>query len=245
MEHPASEHLYLFRLVAEHLFEMSLYKDALNFLRPLKSLNAYMDGPLLVQMGKCFLHVERDREAEECFQNAVQLDGQDIEARMELAHLYERMGKPEEAFNYVNEVMLLRKSQGPKIPRKLSKRTEGLTVGEKNSTATKEPRPRPKQPRQQAKKQFTQVSRAEHLQRQYSVLRKEFGAMRSGDVASVDIWMDAARDLTDDFRSFKTFFPLDKYIKFLGYSGDSRVQAETPLDSDLAAMAERLSRGMC
>jgi general transcription factor 3C polypeptide 3 (transcription factor C subunit 4) len=54
----------------------------------------------------------------------------------------------------------------------------------------------------------------------------------------------AARDLTDDFRSFKKFYPLDKYIKFLGYSGGSRLEAETPLDQDLTAMAERLSRGL-
>jgi general transcription factor 3C polypeptide 3 (transcription factor C subunit 4) len=68
--------------------------------------------------------------------------------------------------------------------------------------------------------------------------------MRSGDAASTEAWMDAARDLTDDFRGFKTFYPLDKYIRFLGYSGDSRIAAETPLDIDLTAMAERLSRGL-
>jgi general transcription factor 3C polypeptide 3 (transcription factor C subunit 4) len=44
--------------------------------------------------------------------------------------------------------------------------------------------------------------------------------------------------------SFKKFYPLDKYIKFLGYSGGSRLEAETPLDQDLTAMAERLSRGL-
>ncbi len=223
---------------------MNFYKDALEFYQPLKNLPAHVDGPLLVQMGKCFLHEGYDQQAEECFQGAIQLDGQDIDARMELARLYERMGKPEQAFGYVNEVMLLRKNQGPKIPRKLSKRTEGRTVSEKSPTSTREPKVRPNRPRQQAKKQVTQVSKAEHLQKQYFVLHKECEAMRSGDAISVDIWMDAAKDLTDDFRSFKIFFPLDKYIKFLGYSGNSRLQAETPLDLDLTAMAERLSHGL-
>jgi general transcription factor 3C polypeptide 3 (transcription factor C subunit 4) len=221
---------------------MKFYKDALDFYQPLRNLPAHIDGPLLVQMGRCFLHEEHDQQAEECFQDAVQLDGQDIDARMELARLYERLGKPEQAFGYVNEVMLLRKNQGPKIPRKLSHRAESKTNGEASSMATKEPKSRP---RQQVKKQSIQVSKAEHLQKQYIILRRECEAMRSGDAVSADAWMEAARDLTDDFRSFKPFFPLDKYIKFLGYSGDSRLQAETPLDLDLTAMAERLSQGLC
>lgn len=224
---------------------MQFFPDALDFYQPLKNIPEQIDGSLLVQMGKCFLDGGSDQLAEECFRGALELDRDDIDATMELARLYERMGKPEQALNYVSDVMFLRKNQDLKTYRKPSKRTESRTIGEKSSTATKPPKPRPKRPKQQGVKQHTKAETAGSLKSQYSILREECEVMRRGDAASAEAWMDAARDLTDDFRGFKTFFPLDKYIKFLGYSSSSRAQAETSLDLDLTAMAERLSKGLC
>jgi general transcription factor 3C polypeptide 3 (transcription factor C subunit 4) len=224
---------------------MQFFPDALNFYQSLKNIPEQIDGSLLVQMGKCFLHGGSDQLAEECFRGALELDNDDIDATLELARLYERMGKPEQALNYVSDVMFLRKNQDLKAYRKPPKRTESRTIGEKSSTTTKATKPRPKRPRQQGMKQYTKAETAESLKNQYSVLREEYGAMRRGDAASAEAWMDAAKDLTDDFRGFKTFFPLDKYIKFLGYSRSSRAQAETSLDLDLTAMAKRLSKGLC
>jgi len=232
--------------VADHLFETSFVKEALEFYQDLKSLSEEIDGTLLVQIGKCFLHAQDNQQAEEYFQKAVQLDGDDIDARLELARMYERMGKPEQAFNHLNEVLLLRKRQDPKNSHWSFEEIEGIEAGdtEQTSIAIKKQTNRRYRPRQQPQKRLTQASQAEHLQSQYFIMRKESEAMRSGDLASAGAWMDAARDLTDDFRGFKTFFPLDKYIKFLGYSGESRIEAETSLDLDLTAMAERLSRGL-
>jgi general transcription factor 3C polypeptide 3 (transcription factor C subunit 4) len=240
-EHPGSSHAYLFRIVADHLHEMKFYKDAFDFYRNSRDLSDQIDGSVLVQMGKCSLHVEDDQQAEECFQGAVRLDGEDIDARIELARMYERMRKPEQAFHHLNEVMLLRRRQDIRTFREP---LEGIEGGNTEKTSTKESTRRRYRSRQETKKHLTQASQAEHLQSQYFILEKESEAMRSGNAASIDAWMDAARDLTDDFRGFKRFFPLDKYIKFLGYSGDSRVEAETSLDLDLTAMAERLSRGL-
>jgi general transcription factor 3C polypeptide 3 (transcription factor C subunit 4) len=33
-------------------------------------------------------------------------------------------------------------------------------------------------------------------------------------------WMAAAKDLVDEFRSFREFYPWDKYLKFLGVGND-------------------------
>ncbi len=221
---------------------MNFYQEALNFYQDLKNLSKEIDGSLLVQIGKCFLHVQDDQQAEEYFQRAVQIDVEDIDARIELARMYERMDKPEQAFHHPNEVLLLRRRQDPRTSRRLLEETEGRDI-ENVSIAIKKSTRRRNRPRQ-GQKRLTQASQAEHLQSQYFILRKESEAMRTGDAASVDAWIDAARDLTDYFRGFKTFFPIDKYIKFLGYSGGSRVEAETSLDLDLTAMAERLSRGL-
>lgn len=229
--------------MADHLFETNSYKDALSFYQKLRHLTEEIDGTLLVQMGKCFLKAQDDQKAEECFQSAVELDVEDIDPRIELAHMYERMGKPEKAFNNLNEAMLLRRRQDHRNSRRPFEELENRKT-EEASIVIKKPTRRRYRPRQQTQKRLTQVSEAEHLQSQYFVLRKTCEAMRSGDAASTEAWMDAARDLTDDFRGFKKFYPLDKYIRFLGYSGDSRIAAETPLDMDLTAMAERLSRGL-
>jgi general transcription factor 3C polypeptide 3 (transcription factor C subunit 4) len=220
---------------------MKSYKDALDFYQDSRDLSDHIDGSLLVRMGKCFLYVEDDQQAEECFQGAVRLNGEDIDARIELARMYERMGRPEQAFHHLNEVMLLRRRQDIRTFREPLEGTEGSNT---EKTSTKESARRQYRSRQETKKHLTQASQAEHLQSQYFILQKVSEAMRSGDAASIDTWMDAARDLTDDFRGFKRFFPLDKYIKFLGYSGGSRVEAESSLDLDLTAMAERLSRGL-
>jgi len=231
--------------VADHLFEVNLYQNALFFYLPIKEQREYVDDALLVRMGRCFVHEENDDEAEKYFKDAVAFDTENIEARMELARMYERQDKPEQAFKYVNDAMLLRKSQNPKTPRRISKRSEGKLIGKGPSTATKERKTRVSRPKPEANGHLDDISRTEHLQSQYNIYRREFEGMRAGDPVSASTWMVAARDLTDDFRGFKTFYPWDKYIKFLGYSGDSRVQAETSLDLDLTLMAERLSRGSC
>ena len=189
-------------------------------------------------MGRCFLRAQDDQQAEECFRDAIELDGEDIDPRIELARMYERLAKPEQAFHHLNEVMLLRRQD---IRNRIS--DEGRNV-ETVPLITKKSTRRRYRPRQQIQKRLMQGSQAEHLQTQYLNLRNGCEKMRNGEAASIDIWMDAARDLTDDFRSFKKFYPLDKYIKFLGYSGGSSLEAETPLDQDLTAMAERLSRGL-
>jgi general transcription factor 3C polypeptide 3 (transcription factor C subunit 4) len=227
--------------VADHLLEMSLCKDALDFYQNAKDLAEEVDASLLVQMGKCFLHFEKCPEAEECFQGAVRLDKEDLDAHIELARMYERMGRPEQAFSHLNEVMLFRRRQDSSISRGQPGKPQG---GAAEKTSAKPSTRRRYRSKQQKKKHLTQASQAEHLQSQYFILQNESEAMRSGDAASIDSWMNAAKDLTDDFRGFKKFFPLDKYIKFLGYSGESGAEAERSLDLDLTAMAERLSRGL-
>ncbi len=220
---------------------MNLYKDALDFYQNSKDLAEEVDASLLLQMGSCFLHLENCQEAEKCLQGAVQLDKEDLDAHIQLARMYERMGRPEQAFSHLNEVMLLRRRQDPSISRGQPGKPHG---GDAEKTSTKAYTRRRYRSKQQTKKHLTQASEAEHLQSQYFILENESKAMRSGDAASIESWMDAAKDLTDDFRGFKKFFPLDKYIKFLGYYGESGAETERSLDLDLTAMAERLSRGL-
>lgn len=238
----ATEDLYLVREVADQLFEANQYEDALKFYVPVEDQPKQVDGAMLVRMGRCFVGKGDDTGAEIYFKKAVAFDAQNIEARMELARMYEKLNKPEQALHYVNEAMQLRKKQNPKIPRRISKRADGMHPGKRLSA--KERKSRAARANPHSNQHLDENSKTEHLQSQYHVYRNFLDGMRAGDPVAASEWMDAARDLTDDFRGFKTFYPWDKYIKFLGYSGESRSQAETSLDLDLTVMAERLSRGL-
>jgi general transcription factor 3C polypeptide 3 (transcription factor C subunit 4) len=205
-------------------------------------------------MGKCFQGSGLGFKAEDCFQMAIQMDDDNVEARMELAKMYEHLGEQEQAFIYVNEVMSIKRSQNTRYRpgRKLGRKQDRIDGPQEGSNETKSDLsmmptriPRTYKPRRladPAEKLKDETARAEQLQSQYYIMRKEHQGMRNGDGRATNDWMDAARDLTDDFRSFKLFYPWDKYVKFLGYTGGTRALAETPLDSDLTAMAERLSR---
>src|SRR5690606_8954150 len=59
-------------------------------------------------------------------------------------------------------------------------------------------------------------------------------------------WMKAAKHLIDDFRSYKQFYPWEKYIKFLGY-GANNVQGQAAVPArnmKLAAMEEPLRQNL-
>ena len=239
-----SKYSHLCRQVADELLAAGLNQEALVFYEPLKQISGQADDALLyVQMGKCFLNEEMNLPAEECLQTAIQLDQRHIEARMLLAMLYEKLNEQEQAFIYVNEVLSLRRSLTHSISQKGNENGDYPHNGESFMPA-KGPRSsyKPRRLADPNERLIEERARAEQLQTQYYTLRRVREHMRHGDERSTSAWMDAAKDLTDDFRGFKTFYPWDKYVRFLGYSGDVRLQAETPLDSDLTAMADRLSR---
>lgn len=250
------EYSDLYLQVAPKLLEAELYENALEFYESLKRYPDLVTPTLYIEMGKCFQGSGLSFKAEDCFQMAIQIDEDNVEARMELATMYEKLGEQEQAFIYVNEIMSIKRSQN-------SKNRPGLKFGRKRDRMGG-PQPEPNKPNPDlgmmptsmprkfkprrladpAEKLKDENSRAEQLQSQYYTMRKEHQGMRNGDLRATNEWIDAARDLTDDFRSFKLFYPWDKYVKFLGYTGGTRAQAETSLDSDLTAMAERLSRSL-
>lgn len=196
-------------------------------------------------MGRCHLALRENTKAEECFQTAIQVDEANIEARIELAKLYESQNEGEQAFIYVSEILSLRKEQNS-VP----KERRGQFEAEDNTGTFMPPKRQPKsyyKPRRlidPKEKQRQEVSRAERLQEHFELMRSEESGMRAGQVGASLAWMEAARELIEDFRAYKTFYPWDTYVHFLGYTGSAPDQLLTdtaPLDADVAAMADRLS----
>ncbi|ESZ97604.1 hypothetical protein SBOR_2005 [Sclerotinia borealis F-4128] len=241
---------HLFEEVADNLSQKGYHRDALDFYLPLAPGTGTEGASLQFKMGKCWLGEETDKEAELCFQNAVQMEEDNIPARMELARLYERLNEREQSFMYVNEIIAIRRAQ-----RQLED-AEGETKSF-DAESSKKPRKKhvsfasirrpqsryvPRRLLDPAERLKEEAARAEHLQSQYSTMKAELERMRAGESTATHMWMEAAEDLIDDFRGFKTFYPWDKYVKFLGYSHDDKFQAETKLETDLTEMADRLSK---
>jgi general transcription factor 3C polypeptide 3 (transcription factor C subunit 4) len=250
----ATEYSDLYLQVARKFLELGLFQNALTFYQALKRHPSLVTPSLYVEMGKCFHGSGLGFKAEDCFQMAIQIDQVNIDARMGLANMYEQMGEQEQAFIYVNEVMSIKRAQnqtvrlrlrpGPKPGHKRLKLSALQSKPELPAMPTGRRAYKPLRLADPVEKLKEEVARAEQLQSQYYAMRVELQGMRDGNAKSRDAWMEAARDLTDDFRSFKTFYPWDKYVKFLGYTGGTRALAETPLDTDLTEMADRLSRSL-
>lgn len=240
------EYCDLFREVADQLSQTSLHKHALTFYEPLKQVPEHATGSLHLEMGKSYLAEELKQQAEESFLTALQVEDSNIEARVRLAKLYEASGEQEQAFIYVNEVISMSRKPVEKAPRKRPRVVDGPLAEEPSFMPTRTAMSyyKPRRLVDPVERQKEESIRDEHLQHQYYTLNKRHKLMIEGDPRATAEWMGAAKDLIDDFRSIKSFYPWDKYVRFLGYSANSRQHEKTPLDNDLTSMAERLSKSL-
>lgn len=204
----------------------------------------YSDAALLVQIGRCFLLTDREKLAEQMFRDAIEMDDGEIDARMELAKIHENRNELRTALNFVNEIMLRRRG------RKRRAIAEDQDGAEGNEATKKPRRPRaptvPKEPGTvqgvKPERRLLVLTKAEELNNHVQVFRREHDGMRAGDPEATAAWLEAAGGLTDDFRACRDFYPWDKFVTFLGYSGVSALHAATPLDADLGVIADRLQK---
>lgn len=237
----------LFRETADCLHEFGFYRQALTFYEALHRIREKTDPSLFLQMGKCYLSQKLNIQAEEFFQAAIQLEETNIDARVQLAKMYEDLNEQEQAFIYVTEIMKIRRARDLEQRKALGRSLGTNDVTSMPAKTRRKTHYKPRRLVDPAERQRQESIRAECLQEQYTVMRLEQNGMRSGQEGATLTWMEAAHDLIEDFRSFKTFYPWDKYVHFLGYTGSAQTQAHTgatPLDADLAAMADRLSHSI-
>lgn len=238
----------LFRATADSLQDFGFLQRALTFYQALHRTGEQTDPSLYLRMGKCYLAQKLNTQAEEFFQLAIQLDENSIEARVQLAKMYEDINEQEQAFIYVSEIMKIRRTRDSE--QRQQPRVGGPGNNDDFYIPTKIKRKNYYPPGRlvdPTERQRQESLRAKRLQEQFLVMQLEQNRMRAGQEGPALAWMEAAQDLIEDFRSFKTFYPWDKYVHFLGYPGAAEAQVQTgatPLDADLAAMADRLSHSI-
>ncbi|KAJ8119673.1 hypothetical protein O1611_g10557 [Lasiodiplodia mahajangana] len=100
--------------VASALYESDLREMALRFFEPLLTIPDVLDSSALLAAGRCYLDTGDKRQAEECFSAAIDADESDdeasIDARYELAKMYEAAREEQEAYILVNEAIRLQQA---------------------------------------------------------------------------------------------------------------------------------------
>jgi general transcription factor 3C polypeptide 3 (transcription factor C subunit 4) len=224
----------------------------------------------LVQLGRCHLATGLQSTAEECFHAAIDAEEYNIDARIELANMYEKAKEDEEALILAAEAMALKKAEGhPPLSEPLTKeqlhkfsmKSDRGLRGMATSHARAGPRQaKPKStqtarilPRRYRAKRFAnpdkrrqdERSRAIKLSRQYELVRGLKQQIKSGSKDLIPVWMESCKELVDDFRSLKRFYTWDKYLHFLGKKQLLEEFANEEANTELSQMFERLTRCMC
>ncbi|ROW12348.1 hypothetical protein VMCG_00267 [Cytospora schulzeri] len=228
---------FVIKDLANQLFESRRVTTALEFYDLYRRLTGEPDPEILVQQGKCYLEMEDQATAEECFIAAIEIDDDNIDARYELAQMYETAQEQEEAFLLVNEALKLEQEQ------RLEEGEEGEdgkdTMADKarnkrrvrQKVLREKAKARPKRARRvyvrrmanKQQREKYEESVTNNFKEKYQRVLQLREQVASGDKEAEAEWMAAAQDLVDDFRSFKEFYPWD---------------------NGLAAMAERLQQNL-
>ena len=245
---------------------------ALKFYEVLKLVPEQCTASMYTQMGKCYLHADNDNAAEESFQRAADMDQHNTEARGQLANLFRKQGKQKRALDMANHVVqLIQIQNAPKPKKKYEKQNRDSGDGrpmirtfmplQPKPSETPEGEPLQRMPtpsinigkivaQPMAKpilspedRLLQEAETTKALGLQYLILGRERDRMRAGVPEGNRLWIKAARILTNDFRSFRAFYPQDKSLKFSGYSATEVRQASTPLRDDMRTMASQLSQG--
>jgi general transcription factor 3C polypeptide 3 (transcription factor C subunit 4) len=102
----------LFIEVAQSLADAGLYKEALRYYAPIEGMDEYASAAtVLMAMAKCYRSAGMLTEAERCNRQAVTNDEKSIEARVQFAKLLEDMKRPEEAYQFVSEAVILEREK--------------------------------------------------------------------------------------------------------------------------------------
>ncbi|KAI1423812.1 hypothetical protein F5Y12DRAFT_785755 [Xylaria sp. FL1777] len=105
---------HLLAEVGSALYESELRAMALRFFEPLFSIPDVLDSAALLAAGRCYLEAGDKRQAEECFGAAIDVDESNdeasIDARYELAKMYEAAREEQEAYILVNEALRLQQA---------------------------------------------------------------------------------------------------------------------------------------
>lgn len=226
---------------------MGNHNESLRFYEPLQQLSDYTDASFFMDMAECYKALGLSAETEDCYQTVIHNDNTNIEARVQLAKIYEELGMSERAVVYINEVIAMGREEVASKASKKSRRPKatGSTVQEHLASTTIASELVRQQPHSSTSlTEEREKVEAESFHMLYSQLEALSEGLRLGDEQATTGWMKLAGILIQDFRSNRVFFPFDRSVRFFGYSKEARAKALKPKANqaveEMEAMAGRL-----
>ena len=239
--------------------------EAVVFLEALRASSAEEDATILLELGRCYVILNEQPAAEECLLAAIEADRDNIDARIELANIYENAKEDEEALILAAEAMALRGAQGehpaagipiahsssPSVPNRPSHMFQD--TGQSHSLKPVRSlrshaqslvprRYRPKRLAGPLRRRQDEQARAMKLSQQYEVVRDLKRKISAGHEELLPVWMTSSQELVDDFRSLKKFYSWERYLHFLGSRGALDQRGPENSDTELLRMYERLTK---
>ncbi|KAM5345572.1 hypothetical protein ACJ41O_011433 [Fusarium nematophilum] len=242
--------------LAEELAHRGQTPLAISYYEILRDLPGDADATILLQLGRCHSAMGENATAEEYFLAAIDADEDNIDARIELANMYEKAREEEEALILAAEALALREAQDQGLEtgqnvravpiqanRRVPRRSEAVQRRIDASGRRLIPRRyRPKRLAGADKRRQEEQARAVKLTEQYEVVQDLRNQIREGRNDLIPAWMASSKELVDDFRSLKKFYTWDKYLHFLGPKNPLQQKEADKPQTELSQMYERLAR---
>ncbi|KAG4257055.1 hypothetical protein FPRO03_04065 [Fusarium proliferatum] len=242
--------------LAEELAHRGHTPLAISYYQILRDLPGDADATILLQLGRCYSAVGETATAEEFFLAAIDADEDNIDARIELANMYEKAREEEEALILAAEAMALRQARDQNLEghqdsiaeldppsRRAPRRTQA--VPRRTDAFGKRLIPRRYRPKRLAgadKRRQEEQARAMKLTEQYEIVQDLRKKIKEGQHNLIPTWMASSKELVDEFRSIKKFYTWDKYLHFLGPKNHLQQQEADKPQNELSKMYERLAR---
>ncbi|THC93697.1 hypothetical protein EYZ11_006808 [Aspergillus tanneri] len=244
----------LFREVADALKDVGLLEDALRFYMPIQQTNDYADVSFFLAMGDCCRQLDRFEEAENCYLTVAEYDQRNIEARVQLAKLYESIEMTEQALRYVNEAVLLGRQESRSQRRRKDTRLEQLAMEFRTAdlgpgaAPLKTIAPCPSEDEMQAAPAAPALTAApsaavskerspepegmktENVRYLYSKLLRLQPHIKDGHAEATEDWLDIADALLREFRSNRVFYPPERIDCDTGTASEESRQGPIPTD---------------
>ncbi|KAE8348901.1 hypothetical protein BDV28DRAFT_142472 [Aspergillus coremiiformis] len=254
----------LFREVADALKDVGLFNDALRFYMPLQQTEEHADVSFFMAMGDCCRHLDKLEDAENCYLTVAEHDARNIESRVQLAKLYEDIGMTEQALKFVNEAVLLGRQETRGHRRRKDTRLEHLVMEFKLAEGDIAAPPLSSAAPTSVSNEATltgfvaglgrkvspdsEKERTENIKFLYTKLQQLQPKVKAGVLEAVEDWLDITDALLREFRSNRVFYPLQRNVMFLGYSGEGykkggKSKGRTMMD-EMQEMAGRLQESL-
>ncbi|GAA6054995.1 hypothetical protein JCM3770_000484 [Rhodotorula araucariae] len=226
----------LFGAIGEAYFKGRMYEDALAIYHQMSDNEETNSPTVWYKIGQCHQAMGELADARECFENVVEEEPTNLEAKLALAKCLEQSGDPQRALVLIKEVIAAREAT-----REASPDVDSDGKPRRRVHLTREERAA-------ARAHLENVEHERHAEFQiaFSRLQELDTAVLEGDEDALNQWLEIATGLVESFRTTKQLFPSDYKRKFTGVLRLGRKKgkktAQVDVEEEADHMATRLQR---